>query len=82
MKPAQARRKASSVSGGGEEADDEEDADVPEDLADLPPEVQQRRIFQRSLKLMGAFAWLHNKVESNETAGSPVELKWVSSIAS
>jgi Ca2+/Na+ antiporter len=37
------------------DADDEEDEqeDIPEDLADLTPDVQQRRIFQRSCQMMG-----------------------------
>jgi len=33
--------------------DEEEEEDIPEDLADLPPEVQQRRIFFRSCQMMG-----------------------------
>jgi Ca2+-binding EF-hand superfamily protein len=34
-----------------DEADEEED--IPEDLADLPPDVQQRRILMRSCQMMG-----------------------------
>jgi Ca2+-binding EF-hand superfamily protein len=37
----------------GDDDDDEEEEDIPEDLADLPPEVQQQRIFTRSCQMMG-----------------------------
>lgn len=39
---------------GEEDDEDEGEAeDIPEDLADLPPDVQQRKILQRSFTLMG-----------------------------
>jgi Ca2+/Na+ antiporter len=37
----------------GEEEEEEEEEEIPEDLADLPPDVQQRRIIMRSLYMMG-----------------------------
>ncbi len=36
-----------------EEEEEEEEEEIPEDLADLPPDVQRRRIIMRSLYMMG-----------------------------
>jgi len=33
--------------------EEEEEEDIPEDLADLPPEVQQQKIFRRACQMMG-----------------------------
>lgn len=43
---------AQSTPSTGDDEEEEEDEEVPEDLAHLPPEVQQQRIIMRSLKMM------------------------------
>merc|ERR1719235_356099 len=49
--------RTASMEAGLDDADDddeeEEQEEIPEDFADLPPEVQQRRIFFRSCQMMG-----------------------------
>jgi Ca2+-binding EF-hand superfamily protein len=37
----------------GDDDEEDEEEDIPEDLANLPPDVQQRRIFQRACQMMG-----------------------------
>jgi Ca2+/H+ antiporter len=41
------------VDNDDDDGDEEEAEDIPEDLADLPPDVQQKRIFKRSCQMMG-----------------------------
>ena len=45
--------RSSSFDESADESEEEEEEEIPEDLADLPPDVQRKRIIMRSLYMMG-----------------------------